>query len=73
MPVAWVVVAALETLYQIFIKNHAFIYTAAKSDKNSLNPAVRASALSVWIVVVYNDPKGKSLGGRCGMENTFPS
>lgn len=31
-------VAAWETLYQKFIKNHAFIYTAAESDKNSLNP-----------------------------------
>lgn len=44
-------VAALETLYQKFIKNHAFIYTAATSDKNSLNP-VRVRVSSVWIVVV---------------------
>lgn len=35
------------TVYQKFIKNHAFIYTAAKSsDKNSLNP-LRASVSSV--------------------------
>lgn len=58
---------ALKTLYQKFIKNHAFIYTAVKSDKNSLNP-LRASVSSMCnAVVVRRTSKGgelrKSLGG----------
>lgn len=62
MRVAGVVVGVLRTLYQKFNKNHAFIYTAVKSDKKLPKSTASGALPSEWFVVIVRlQLKGRNL------------